>query len=158
VSHIDAAELRAFDNEAHNLIERETKTMYAVHNGSAYDPTLTRKEIAAEIRKTLRKLSKSKHSQLAGADVSVRVRSYSGGGAIDVRLTVDYPVRTADEDETAWNRQNGKPWPWLTDQARAAKQIGEDLHNAYNFDGSDIQTDYFHVNYYGSVDIEEKRA
>jgi hypothetical protein len=26
----------------------------------------------------------------------------------------------------------------------------------YNFDGSEIETDYFHVNFYGSVDFEHE--
>lgn len=154
--HLEEAELKALNNELANLVEAD-KPMYGIHHGELYDRDMTTKDCAAEIRKTLRRLSKSKHSPLSGAKVSVRYRSFSGGSAVDVRLAVPYPVRVEDEDAEAWNRQGGKPWPWLTDRARQAKQIAENLHNAYNFDGSDIQTDYFHVNYYGSVDIREAK-
>lgn len=155
-THLDQAELQALNNEAANLVEQD-KPMYGIHHGELYDRDMSTKECAAEIRKALRRLSKSKHSPLTSANVSVRYRSFSGGSAIDVRLTVPYPTHVKDEDAEAWNRQDGKRWPWLTDRAREAKAIAETLHNAYNFDGSDIQTDYFHVNYYGSVDIREAK-
>jgi hypothetical protein len=155
MTHVDEAELRAFNNEAATLISHETDTMYPMWYGSAYDRDMTVKQCAAEIRKALRRLSRSKHSPLSGAEVSVRYRSFSGGSAIDVRLGLPYPVRVDDEQTEMVNRSEGKRWPWLTDQARAALQIGEDLHNAYNFDGSNSMVDYFHVKYYGSADVRE---
>jgi hypothetical protein len=39
----------------------------------------------------------------------------------------------------------------LTAEAQAAKMTLERIHFAYNHDGSDIQTDYFDVNFYGHV-------
>ena len=42
----------------------------------------------------------------------------------------------------------------LTEEARAAEVTLERIHNAYNHDGSDIQTDYFDVRYYGTVRFE----
>jgi hypothetical protein len=47
-----------------------------------------------------------------------------------------------------------KPHQVLTDEAAAAKMTLERIHNAYNHDGSEIQTDYFDVRYYGIVSFE----
>lgn len=43
----------------------------------------------------------------------------------------------------------------LTEEARAAKMTLERIHGAYNHDGSEIQTDYFDVRYYGVVQFED---
>lgn len=42
----------------------------------------------------------------------------------------------------------------LTEEARVAKTTLERIHGAYNHDGSEVQVDYFDVNYYGTVDFE----
>lgn len=42
----------------------------------------------------------------------------------------------------------------LTPDARAAQMTLERIHQAYNHDGSEAMTDYFDVNYYGSVEFE----
>jgi hypothetical protein len=46
----------------------------------------------------------------------------------------------------------------LTDEAEAARMTLDRIHNAYNHDGSEIQTDYFDVRYYGVVSFESARA
>lgn len=43
----------------------------------------------------------------------------------------------------------------LTEEAEAARMTLERIHNAYNHDGSEIQTDYFDVRYYGHVEFED---
>jgi hypothetical protein len=47
------------------------------------------------------------------------------------------------------------PHDVLTDEAAAAKMTLERIHGAYNHDGSEIQTDYFDVRYYGHVEFED---
>lgn len=47
------------------------------------------------------------------------------------------------------------PHQVLTDEAAAAKMTLERIHNAYNHDGSELQTDYFDVRYYGHVNFED---
>jgi len=159
LSEVEAAELKAFNNEVATMISHERDTMYPIGYGSLYDREMSSKEAAAEIRKTLRKLSKAKHSPLYGATVSVRYRSYSGGRAIDVRLEVPFRVKSTEEEQMEYrSRDEFVRRYWLTDKARAAYDVAEEVHSAYNFDGSNSQVDYFHVNYYGSVDIEEKGA
>jgi len=44
----------------------------------------------------------------------------------------------------------------LTDEAEAARMTLERIHGAYNHDGSEVQTDYFDVRYYGGVSFEDE--
>jgi len=46
----------------------------------------------------------------------------------------------------------------LTEEASIAKMTLERIHGAYNHDGSEIQTDYFDVRYYGTVQFEDARS
>lgn len=48
-----------------------------------------------------------------------------------------------------------KPHDVLTEEARVAKMTLERIHGAYNYDGSEIQVDYFDVRYYGHVEFED---
>ena len=34
------------------------------------------------------------------------------------------------------------------------EQVIKDIHDAYNYDGSEVQFDYFDVNYYGQAEVE----
>ncbi|MGW3932919.1 hypothetical protein ACWECC_33220 [Streptomyces microflavus] len=83
--------------------------------------------------------------------VSVRSEYFSGGSAIDVRV-YNLPekgwgyVRETD----MWGKPRWVPGPEL----RPILTALEELHGAYNFDGSDSMVDYFHVNYYGHVDVD----
>lgn len=117
--------------------------------GTNYNADLTVKEIAAKIRKTFRNAD-----ELEGWNVSVRYRTASMMQAIDVRLSAPAGMTLrVDETTEALNRQNGKAYPWLTDDARTVKAYAESVHSSYNHDGSDTQSDYFDVRYYGSVDL-----
>jgi len=46
----------------------------------------------------------------------------------------------------------------LTEEARVAKITLERIHGAYNHDGSEIQSDYSDVRYYGVVSFEDARS
>jgi hypothetical protein len=81
----------------------------------------------------------------AGTKISVRSESFSGGSAIRIGVT-GFP------EEWGWHPVE-HPYP----HQGATRALGElgialyDLMNAYNFDGSDSQVDYFHVRFYDSV-------
>lgn len=85
-----------------------------------------------------------------GIKITVRTRHYS---------SIDIVVRNiADEwgwaEETDnWGRKRAMPTPALKALAR---ELGI-IHDAYNYDGSDISTDYFDVNYYGGICDERGR-
>lgn len=47
-----------------------------------------------------------------------------------------------------------RPWSArLTPDAAAALKTAEEIYNSYNFDHSEIESDYFHVRYYGNVEF-----
>lgn len=45
----------------------------------------------------------------------------------------------------------------MTAAARRVQGVLRAIHAAYNYDGSDIMTDYFDVHYYGNADIDMPR-
>jgi hypothetical protein len=49
-----------------------------------------------------------------------------------------------------WGEPRWVPGPELNAILAALKEI----HGAYNFDGSDSMVDYYHVNYYGQVEVD----
>lgn len=82
--------------------------------------------------------------------ISVRTQKYSGGGSINI-LIRDVPEdwRTVCYDDRGNERRGcGPALAALADELRA-------IHQAYNYNGSDAMTDYFDVNYYGGVSVEE---
>ena len=46
----------------------------------------------------------------------------------------------------------------LTEEAEAAKMTLDRIHGAYNYDGSEVQVDYFDVRYYGHVSFEDAHS
>lgn len=89
---------------------------------------------------------------------SVRSKVYTTGGAsIRVRIEsapvrvwslafVEFEMRTAHRVHFDGERQ--------TDEARALVRTLRAIGNAYNWDRSDIQSDYFHSNYSLGVDFD----
>lgn len=125
-------------------------------HGSRYDGSLSTKAIAARIRADIK--AAVEVGDLPGEPVSygVRYRSFAGGTAIDVSIRGFANSRVEGEEAETDNRRAGKKWPWLTDEARKVMEVLEGIHRAYNHDGSDVMTDYFDVNYYGSVEFESE--
>lgn len=85
-----------------------------------------------------------------GIKITVRTRHYT---VIDivVRNIPDAWGWTEETDD--WGNKRPMPTPALNALAQELKTI----HRAYNYDGSDISTDYFDVNYYGGVSTEHGR-
>ena len=153
MNHVDQAEMVALTNEANNLSEAG-KTMYGIHYGEAYESDLDVVEIAKRIRSQLKQLSKAKHSPLYGAKVSVRIERYSMGRSIDARLGLPYRVDVTEEEQANTRMVAGQEI-YLTPAASAAKKLGQEIVDAFNFDGSDSMTDYYHVNYSGFAHVYE---
>lgn len=124
---------------------------------------------AAEIAKAIR--ADIKQAQTEGLlptrwTYSVRSDSFSGGKSVDVEVR-DCPdayvlcdggtgcrnVWCAARNDPQYAHGAG-PHHVLTEEAEAAKMTLKRIHDAYNHDGSEIQTDYFDVRYYGIVDFE----
>jgi hypothetical protein len=84
-----------------------------------------------------------------GMKVSVRARH---GNAIDVRI-YNLPERGWGYVEERDRYRPGQT-VWVPGtQLRGIISALEEIHGAYNFNGSDAMVDYFHVNYYGQVEV-----
>ena len=86
----------------------------------------------------------------AGIKYSVTTQLYSGGGSIDITLK-NIP---ADWGYTHEDRGHGELRKVATPALTALAAELAAIHRAYNYNGSDITTDYFDVNYYGGVSDE----
>lgn len=139
--------------------------MYERSYGYRYEE-ITKYSSPAEIAKVIRTdVKQAQQEGLLPARWSYSVRSDS--------LSIDVEVRDCPD---AWRPYDGgadcrnvwcaarndpqyahaaTPHEVLTDEAAAAKMTLERIHNAYNHDGSEIQTDYFDVRYYGHVNFED---
>jgi hypothetical protein len=111
---------------------------------------------------------------MSTAEIAKRIRgdvkTAVGEGLLPPRWTysvrsdgtsIDVDVRDCPD---AWQECDGTvPGSWrdhgdgvvLTEEASAAKMTLKRIHEAYNHDGSEIQTDYFDVRYYGGVSFED---
>lgn len=145
--------------------------------GVKYEATkdLRRADIAKLIRADI-KAAKAAGVLPARWGYTVQTRGFAGGGAIDVGI-VDCPDAWVEEDlarcpidgrtgekECQPNYHRGGGWNQcpgarhLTDEATAARTAVQAIHDAYNFDDCDTMTDYFHVRYYGTVEVETLEA
>lgn len=126
--------------------------------GHLYERDLDTAEIAKRMRTQTKVLVKA---GMLPADwtYSVRTRRFAGGTAIDITATSPRPTRAGARDARDWtlNYETGE---WVspsaskaTIEAAAVYKALDEIHNAYQHDGSEIETDYFDVNYYGSVSI-----
>lgn len=125
--------------------------------GSKYEATkdLGVRELAKLIRADL------KEAQAAGtvskdATFSVRISRYSMGQSIDIAAAYPFPIRIADELVQA-ARDAGHSWPWLRRDVADAKQFCEDLLASYNYDNSDLMSDYFDYKFASNVTEGEVR-
>lgn len=128
---------------------------YSIAYGSNYEDTkdLDITEVAKRVKKQLR-------SEYPGYKWSVRTNRYSGGQSLNVE------IREVPDDLQLYNPE------WLsefietgryphrvekyTEEARELLKAVERLVESYNYDGSDLQTDYFNVRFYKSVEFSRK--
>lgn len=91
----------------------------------------------------------------ADVQYSVGVRRYAGGQSIDIRVAVDR-ARVANPEYDFRSADDAKRSP-VNAEGRKIYATLQAIHDAYNYDRSDVQVDYFDVNYYGSVDLVEPK-
>ena len=136
--------------------------------GNNYNKDLSTKEIAALVRKALK-------AQMPGYKFSTRYESFSGGTSIDVMLKAA-PHKILNARWTEIDRINKGPEASvsLADEQRTISRynertneavgIAKGILNSYNHDGSESQSDYFDVKFYGfagvdgQTDTEEREA
>ena len=113
--------------------------------GTKYKSKKDVKEIAKDIRKDIK-------AELPEVKVSVKIERFAGGRSIDVDIKKLPNESEIINPEYNFEEPNGqsrytKKGQGLLDKVQA-------IVDAYNFDGSDTQSDYFHVNFYGHVNID----
>lgn len=129
--------------------------MYERRYGVKYDEKLSTKEIAKRIRADLKAAVKA--GILPNVKFSV-TSSRGSGRAVDVRImslpegmVIHNELRLIDEVQRAGVTPG---IPWASAKARALLDNVEAIRQAYNYDGSHLETDFFDVNYYGGTDFD----
>lgn len=123
--------------------------------GEKYDRELRGAQISAAIRRDIKEAVSA--GELPDAKYSVKLQTFSGGKSISIRVS-DLPFPLFDrrflqhELETKGHVFYGGE-RYSVERRELLEKL-ERIGNAYNFDRSDIQTDYFHVNYYLHVAID----
>lgn len=129
--------------------------MYEISYGSKYESSkgLNRAEIAKLVRADIKAAVAS--GALPKAKYSVRVKSFSGGGSIDITFSfVEEPgFALFNAERLAFDIEHEhhvySPDPIYSERAREMTKKLEAILGAYNYDGSDSQVDYFNVRFYG---------
>lgn len=106
------------------------------------------------------------HKEFPGTKWSVRIQKYSGGRSMSVDL-MEAPFEVFSDPETGdpgmgkkgyaqvnhyWLGEPGHS-EYLTPKAIQVLKKATRIANSDNWDNSDIQTDYFDVNYYFSLGV-----
>lgn len=127
--------------------------MYDILYGRKYERDFDITEIAKRVRKDIKAAVKI-GGLPKGLKASVRTSRYSGGRSLRVAITVAPGVTINNPERVEFDRDNPHSHtaiPILSTRAQVTVDTIEAIVAAYNYDGSDIQTDYFNVNFYGSV-------
>ena len=125
--------------------------------GNKYEATrnLTVKEIAKLIRKDVKENIQS--GLLPKIKVSVTTESFAGGSVINLRVK-KAPFNPFNEDyvkshiENPYGTRHGIER--FTQEAKDVLHKLEDIVNQYNYDNSDLMTDYFERGFYESIEYD----
>lgn len=128
--------------------------MTTISYGSKYVRGLDVSDIAKCVRRDIAAAVKS--GELPPIKTSVTISRYSGGRSLRVKITA-CPVGVMNIDRVLADAADPHGYPTIREiHSEAGREIlarVESIVSAYNFDGSDTQSDYFHVNFYGFVDF-----
>lgn len=133
---------------------------YNDYRAPKYDPNLKRDDIKARILADLKAAVAS--GELPACKPSVR----EGRGGYTLSLTVtlrELRMPLVDVDCLAFSVGAEKENPYgrrgsaYTPAAQTALDRAKVIADAYNFDKSEIETDYFHVGYYLHVEVDSKQ-
>lgn len=139
-----------------SYLQRGMGMSTTIQYGAKFEAGLDTAQIAARVRVDIAAAVKA--GELPKAKYSVRISRFSGGSSIDITVrALPFQVlnRASYKLASYGLEQVG---PWMSDEARAVDAKLEAMLAAYNFDGSDLSTDYFHVRFYGHVTIDTTGA
>lgn len=137
---------------------------YNDYTAPKYDPKLSREDIKARILADLK-------AAVASGDLPAckpTLREGTGVGTLSITVTLrDLAVPALRPEYVRYECGAGaepEPYPgrWRNDSRHTEAAVkalarAEEIAGAYNFDKSDIQTDYFHVGYYLHVQLDPKQ-
>ncbi len=116
--------------------------------GAKYDRSLSTPECAKRFRADV-KAAILAGDLPKGLKLSVQCDSYSGGSSIDVRIkALPFAALNPGRESAHADQQ-----PRYTPRTSALLKTLEGMLGAYNHDGSDSQSDYFDVKFYGRVEV-----
>ena len=121
--------------------------------GNKYDKDLNVVEIAKRIRADIKQAIAD--GIIPAIKTSVRISRYSMGRSIDIYIT-EAPFAVVNPEWTAARASGASVREMdgigqLTAEAKRVRDVVADIHAAYNYDRSDSMTDYYDVNFGGSV-------
>lgn len=127
--------------------------------GKKYEAGLDVKEIAKRMRADIKQAIRT--GEIAeGVKTRVRIERFAGGCSIDIRVTdVPFPVYSEEYFEEAYcaggldNIMRPRDEQFSTEMRETLSVLNR-IHASYKRDNSDIQSDYFDVNYYGQVELD----
>lgn len=127
--------------------------------GSKYVSGRDTAETAALIRAELKELGAKGTAEIPkGTKFRVRIDRFAGGSSIDVKIIPPADFMAVNEArvrvDLRLDPDEGPPVSLLTPQGLALVAAVEKIRESYGFDDSDTMTDYFHVDYYGSSEID----
>ncbi len=123
--------------------------------GTKYAATkdLKRVEIAKLIRADIKAAVKA--GTLPKAKYSVTCEAFSGGGSIDIRVSEAVGIRVYNADRLLFEHDephgSAIHHMFYSAEMTAVIEALDAIHASYNFNGSDIQSDYFHGRFYGDA-------
>lgn len=134
--------------------------MNEIAYGTKYESSkgLSRVEVAKLIRADIKAAVAS--GELPAAKYSVTCKSFSGGGSIDISYSkvADPTFRLLNEERVRFDIEHGHMeftrLPLYSERAQEITKRLDGILAAYNYDGSDTQTDYFNVRFYGHAKPE----
>jgi hypothetical protein len=113
--------------------------------GGRYDSALSTTDICKRIRQHLKNEAR-KNPLFTGARFSVRKEHHSS-----IRIeAVEMGFNPLNPEYIQLEKEHGKTFgeSWLSINGKAFMDRIEAIADSYNFDGSDVQSDYYHVNFY----------
>lgn len=126
--------------------------MSTITYGSKYSKGVDVAEIAKSVRADIKAAIKA--GELPAIKVGVTVSRYAGGRSLRLNVTA-CPVDIMNPARVLADAANPHAYPTIRETYNeAGREILANLESildAYNFDGSDRMTDYYHVNFYGHV-------
>lgn len=139
---------------------QECNTRYQRSYGDKYNRDLDGPGIAKAIRGDIKEAVK--RGELPDGVYSVRFRWATHSYAIDVTMRHLEGVAVLNPERVRWDAERGSMHDLppqccqiYNEQGNAISKKLEAIMWAYNHDGSDIQTDYFDVNFYGHATFDQ---